>query len=111
MSETTSHPQNSRIDSLLAVLADEERRTIIAHLRDTPSATATLDGITAALATTTDLGQERARLHLHHGHLPTLADAGLITYDMDTYTIEYHGHPALAPLLEALSDSDPTPHH
>lgn len=110
MSETTNQPQSSRIDTLLAVLADEERRAIIAHLRETPSATASLDGLTTALATNTDHDQERTRMRLHHFHLPKLADASLINYDMDTNTVEYHGHPALEPLLDSLTEPESTIH-
>lgn len=91
-------------DDVLTALADVERRLVLDAVReaDTP-----IDR--AALAATVvdrfppDDGPARpvdaVEGDLHHAHLPALEAAGLVTYDPDTGTVTYDGHPALRDAL------------
>ena len=102
MSETTATRQSERVDELLSVLADGERRAIIAYLRDNPTGAASYKTLAAVLAHESATDQDRARIRLHHRHLPALDRTPLLSYDMETRTIEYHGHPDLDSLLDTI---------
>lgn len=102
MSETTSPRQSERVDELLSVLADGERRVILAYLQDDPNRTASLKTLAAVLAHDSATDQDRARIQLHHTHLPALDRTPLLNYEAETRTVEYHGHPALDSLLETI---------
>ena len=102
MSETIRLPETDRLDKLLSLLANKERRAITTHLRDASTDTASLDELTTALATNTSLDQEYVRIRLHHGHLPKLAGTPLLSYDLTTTTVQYHGYPELETLLDII---------
>lgn len=108
MSETMSPRQSERVDELLSVLADGERRAIIAYLRDDPTGAASLKTLAAVLAHESATDQDRARIRLHHTHLPTLARTPLLSYETKTRTVEYHGHPGLDSLLETIHHVEAT---
>jgi len=68
-------------DDLFDILANANRRFVLAHLsqRETPPS---LGPLAAALAADSDdLSHEDARIALHHVHLPKLEEAGLVEYD------------------------------
>lgn len=102
MSDANTQSQTDRLDELLSVLADSDRRTVTAHLRETPTDTATLDELATVLATHSTLDRGRIRMQLHHTHLPKLAEIAGIDYDPDTKIVSYHGHPELESLLDTL---------
>lgn len=102
MTEPTSPRRPERINELLLSLADGERRAIIAHLRDASPPAVSLETLTAALAPDSPAARDRARIRLHHSHLPNLAQTPLLSYDPETTTIEYHGHPDLESLLDTI---------
>lgn len=108
MSNTHTLPETGRIDTLLSLLADGERRAIIAHLRETTRTDASLEELADALATHADFDREHARTRLHHSHLPMLADTTILEYDTDTSTIQYRGNPELESLMEAVQTLDAT---
>lgn len=108
MSDTSTLPETDCIDTMLSVLADGERRAILAHLQETTRTVASLEELAAALATHTDFDRERARTRLHHSHLPLLADTSILEYDTDANTIQYRGHPELESLMEAVQTLDAT---
>lgn len=110
---TTQHPalqdpkinamieaDGSNWDDILACLADKRRRIVLTTLyrNDGPMNRITL--ATEVAEDTQSDGEtaepvEEVLLDLHHVHLPKLADAGLVTYDIDDETITYKGHPEL----------------
>lgn len=105
MPAPTTRSQPDQFDKLLSVLAVKERRAIIAHLRDAPTDSASLDGLAAALAPDSPGDREHVRIRLHHNHLPQLAETPLLSYDTATTIVRYHGHPDLRTILNSL----PTP--
>lgn len=109
MSETIRLPEPDRLDEHLSLLADSERRTLITHLRDTSTDTASLADLATALANHTPCDRAHARIRLHHGHLPRLAQTPLLSYDPATTTVEYHGDPELETLLAILHTYETPP--
>jgi len=87
-------------DDLLAVLANADRRFVLAHLsqRETPPSLAPLAA--ALSARSDDLTHEDAQIALHHAHLPKLENAGLVEYD-DTVELTERADESLA-LLDQL---------
>ncbi|WP_440765105.1 DUF7344 domain-containing protein [Natronorubrum sp. DTA7] len=91
------------LDALFGALADSRRRTILIVLGNQyhPLSTETLARDVAAREAETaerDVSQERAEqvlTSLVHVHLPHLNDAGLVTYDLETGSVSYKGHPSL----------------
>lgn len=108
MSDAKTPSQTDRLDELLSVLADSDRRAVIAHLRDAPTETATPDELATMLATHSTLDRDYARMQLHHAHLPKLAEIPGIEYDPDTKIVYYHGHPELESLLDTLKSHETT---
>lgn len=108
MDSTTTDPQTDRVDALLRILADSERRRTIVALRASSTEHLPLEELTQRVSETgRDL--ERTRTRLHHNHLPALEQAEIITYDTHFNTIEYHGDPALELLLDTLQTTTFTP--
>lgn len=106
MSETVTPRQPERVNKLLSVLADGERRAIITHLRDDSTGTTSLDTLATVLADSpTD--RDHARIRLHHIHLPKLDDTPILSYDPETTTIEYHGHAKAESLLDTVQRDEP----
>lgn len=98
----TNHSQTDDLDSLLPVLADMERRQIVTHLKDTSTDSVSLEELTTSLTTDSDYDPNSTRISLHHNHLPTLDETGIIDYDPDTNTIHYHAHTELESLLDTI---------
>lgn len=98
----------SRLDELLAALADSRRRNIVYYLRDAEQITietlsrqvASWEHDTPASETTPEM-RENALLDLTHAHLPALSEAGLVEYDRRSGAIRFRDPPAmLRPLLD-----------
>ncbi|WP_232702812.1 DUF7344 domain-containing protein [Halobacterium wangiae] len=86
---------------LHAALASDQRRLVLAYFERTGEATASLDDLTAFLATQqADTEREHVRKNLHHRDLPKLADQGLIDYDARSATVRYWGAPTVVPADE-----------
>lgn len=102
MSETPTQLRPERLDELLSLLADSERRTILAHLRNRGTGTTSLDNLAAVLAAESPIEQDYARVRLHHTHLPKLAQTPLVDYDPVTSTVQYHRDPEFEFLLNSL---------
>ncbi|WP_123537505.1 DUF7344 domain-containing protein [Halosimplex salinum] len=76
------------------ILASERRRAVLDALA-TGSGSTTLSALAAAVdAAENDLDRAAAtardeiRVDLHHVHLPMLADAGLVDYDVETKRVD-----------------------
>lgn len=67
-------------DRLIAVLADPDRRAVIAVLA-VAGEPLTVDELSERLLDETDGKRRLTRLSLHHSDLPKLARAGLVDYD------------------------------
>ena len=102
MSETPTQLRTERVDELLTLLADSERRTILTHLRNRGEGTTSLDALATVLASSSPVEQDYARVRLHHTHLPKLAQTPLLDYDPATTTVEYHRDPEFEFLLNSL---------
>ena len=109
MSVTIRLPEPDRLDELLSLLADSERRTIITHLRDTSTDTASLADLATALTPDSPNDREHARIRLHHDHLPQLAETPLLSYDPATTTVQYHGDHELETLLDIIQAHETPP--
>lgn len=101
MNSTNTEPQTDRVDALLRILADSERRRILTSLWSAPAESVALEELTQR-ASDTDRDLEHTRIRLHHRHLPKLEQAGLVTYDSHANTVEYHGDDTLERLLDTL---------
>lgn len=102
MPASKSPSQSNGLDELFSVLADPERRAIITHLEEMSGTVASLEDLATVLASHTDRDRAYAKIRLHHAHLSTLADTGIVEYDPDTNTIWYHGHEDLDCLMETV---------
>lgn len=89
------------IDSMMNALKSRTRRTVLMTLLDTTETRlATLEGV---------LDGDYARAHLHHNHLPKLANAGYIDWDRDSDTISRGPNFfEVQPLIELLDEYNTT---
>lgn len=95
------------VDLLLAVLADEQRRTILRYVQRADGSDVSLEALAAALAESdaTDCRDpDRVAVELHHSHLPKLAETSFIEYDVTDTTVRCHDHERLDSLLATLDD-------
>ena len=72
------------------VLADERRRAVLSVLADRDGPVGLSDLARAVADLTGDDASDavdRLRVSLHHQHLPKIADAGLIAYDLDRKSV------------------------
>lgn len=107
MTNPSPPPQTDSLDEFFRVLVDSERRTILAHLSEAQSETASLDELANVLASDSATSQERARIRLHHTHLPKLDATAVIDYDVRTTTVRYHGHRHLEAILDSIENVNP----
>jgi len=98
-----SETDGGSFDRLFRALADARRRTILdvlshqlssIHVETLARELGAKEQGVAESEVATDKVDETL-LDLTHGHLPHLADAGLIDYDPDEQMVEYTGHPQL----------------
>lgn len=103
MSDYQSRP-SERIDELLQVLADRDRRAILSYLRESPAEQASIQELADVLSSRAPNDRSTALIRLHHCHLPTLGDAAVADYDAEARCIQYLGHPELEALLDSIDD-------
>jgi hypothetical protein len=68
------------------LLADDQRKAVLAVLHD--SETRTRSALATAVAERDDETAERVETRLHHVHLPVLDEAGIVDYDPQTELVE-----------------------
>jgi len=105
-------PDISELDEMTRhrLLADDQRRFVIASLRAAPCGDeTTLDELATALdrmarrEAVPDAGyRQNLRCRLHHVHLPMLDDAGVIDYDSRTKQIRLGAQGTATALAESL---------
>lgn len=98
MSEPKTPPQSDRLNDLLSLLADSERRAIITHLQYAASDTTSLETLVTVLAGDSPIARDSARIRLYHTHLPKLAQTPLLSYDQANGSVQYLDHPELESL-------------
>jgi len=92
--------RHNRLDSLFSSLAKGDRRRLLSHVAAQSSEAVAVDELAAVLTTGVNSSDERspdekgAALGLHHIHLPSLAEAGLLEYDADAEVVRATDHPA-----------------
>lgn len=98
-----SGPQLSA-DTTFSLLADGQRRRVLAYLSEMQGETADVGDLAEHVADEVD--RRRALTALYHVHLPKLADAGVVEYDRRSETVRYTGDPSVEATLDAVSDAD-----
>ncbi|UPV99186.1 hypothetical protein M0R88_11685 [Halorussus gelatinilyticus] len=85
------------LDATLELLANHDRRAIVAYLRDASDRTATVSELSDHLVerraerTGERPGQSHVYSTLYHIHIPKLVDAGVVDYDARTEEVRYWG--------------------
>lgn len=114
-SERTSNPRpleeiSLSLDSLLDILANARRRYLLEYLWEQPENVGSFEEATNYTITKVAQKQGRQPNHddvqvdLHHHHLPKLADAGVIEFDIRSQTIRYHEHERLETAYDRVHD-------
>lgn len=104
--ETTDQkaPGPANVDGILSALATEARRDTVRYFLESTERTATVDEIAGYVAERlndpSEESRQRVRLHLHHLHLPKLANANLVDYDTQASTVRYCAHPFAERIVE-----------
>lgn len=90
---------------LHAVLRSEERRRVLRFFQEWDGRVATLDELANYLVALDGGFEEfeRAKVALHHAHLPKLAEMGVLDYDARTHVTCYRKHTRLEALLPEAS--------
>jgi DNA-binding transcriptional ArsR family regulator len=99
------------LDALLEVLADVERRQILAYLDAADDDVAAYSDIIGHVADgvageSTD-NHEQFAVTLHHNHLPKLSGAGVVEYDERSETVRYRGGRTVSEWLDLVRSLDP----
>jgi len=93
-------------ERLLAALADEKRRCIVAYLSDSSGDVASLSELArhvdAHCSTAGD--EDQVAITLHHADLPKLEEAGALEYDSRDTTVRYQPGPKVERLLGCLGE-------
>lgn len=99
-----SNPSNS----LLEVLADEQRRCVVAYLSDTSDDVASVSELTRHVTKhcADAHNREQVAVNLHHVGLPKLEEAGVLEYDSRSNTVRYHPGSKVETLLDCLREQE-----
>lgn len=98
------------LDAILDILANHRRRALLEYLWDQPGDVGSVEGATKH--TILRIGQKQGaqpnhddiQVDLQHHHLPKMADAGIIEYDIRSQTIRYHENERLETAYERVHD-------
>ena len=95
------------VDSLLQLLGNRRRRTLLAFLARRAEETVGVDDVVDALVARErpepgpGTHRERVAIDLHHVHIPKLAEAGVVEYDPLEGTLRYRDRDGVELLLAA----------
>ena len=95
-------------DQVLELISAPRRRSLLYHLKDRSENETTLDDIVdrvyerekAIPARETPQSRDQVGVSLAHNHLPRLDDLGILSYEAENNTVEYHPNPALESVIQ-----------
>lgn len=96
------------VDAMITLLAQRERRQLMEWLQEIPGNSCSFEEVIKHLVderakqTGERPSYDNVQAKLQHVHLPKLADAGVIEYDVRSNTIRYTGHEELEALLDLI---------
>lgn len=99
-------------DATFDALSHQYRRDVLRFVSDAADRTATVDDLASHLvdraAERADDPPRRERIAaaLHHVHLPTLSDAGVVDYDARSKVVRYRGCDRLECILKVARSAD-----
>lgn len=97
------------VDELLALLADDDCRSVLRYFRDGAADEVTVQQLAREITTQPRESEQNAITNLHHSVAPRLAEADVVDYDADLNLIRYRGHDDLERLYDVLDDIDTNP--
>jgi DNA-binding transcriptional ArsR family regulator len=97
MTDTERDQRQATTDRLLRALSHQDRRTILAEL-------AAHDSTTISVDTLSDRAESVPGPELYHRHLPTLAEAGLVTFEREEESVEYTPNERADAVLTVVDD-------
>lgn len=103
------------LDAILSLLANQQRRDLLHYLTDSSAQTAPLDECVGHLMEREEersgqrSGHDQVEKALHHVHIPKLADAGLLEYDVRSQVVRYYGHEHLESWLGRIQADESEP--
>ncbi|WP_124196183.1 DUF7344 domain-containing protein [Natrarchaeobius chitinivorans] len=108
--EQSLHEIPLSLDAVLDILANHRRRFLLEYLWDKPENSGSFEEATEH--TILKIGKRRGvqpnhddiQVDLQHHHLPKMADAGVIDYDIRSQTIRYHENERLETAYERVND-------
>lgn len=98
------------LDAMLDILANRPRRDLLTFLQEQPEESAAFEEVTNYILTqmSRELGKQPnhddVQVELQHHHLPKLADAGVIEYDIRSQTIRYRENEPLEELHDRIKE-------
>jgi hypothetical protein len=91
---SNEHTPSLSLDAYFDLLADTWRRHLLYFFSDTTALTVTVDELVTHLIHRVDsaavAGEKRVKTELRHKHLPKLAAASIIDYDVQDKTVRYY---------------------
>ncbi|WP_255196535.1 DUF7344 domain-containing protein [Halorarius litoreus] len=103
---------NNSLEACLYLIADPHRRRIIHNLRHGATGTTTVAELVDQLhspGSPSETGPSQDRdefaIHLHHTHLPKLAEHGVVELDQRSGAIRYHPDEQVETVLDSLPES------
>lgn len=98
------------LDAILDILANHRRRALLEYLWEQPESVGSFEEATEH--TILRVGQKQGaqpnhddvQVDLQHHHLPKMADAGVLEYDIRSQTIRYHENERLETAYERVTD-------
>lgn len=103
----TDHP-SLQTDTALSLVADSQRRFLIGYLRQQDQRVVPVEELVDVLNAESGPHSQSAReaieIRLQHSHLPKLAEAGIIEYDLEAATVQYRQISSLETLLDFVSE-------
>jgi hypothetical protein len=100
---------NHSLDDCLRLVADHRRRRLLQQLRYSTRNTVAFETLVDRLhdeiaSEESHTDRERLALQLHHTHLPTLEDHGVVEYDLKNGAVQYHPDDQIETVLDSLPD-------
>lgn len=96
---------SDRLDRLLDVVADQQRRNVLYALQDIDASAITLDELVTEISLHDSQSSEKQIVStLHHTDLPKLREIGILDYDPRTNTIRVRDEDTIQDLVQYLKE-------